>query len=61
MLLRTSEPIGLMPLTTTGGDASSSDGVAGDNGDASTSEPIGLMPLTTTGGDASSSDEVAGG
>ena len=46
-----SEAIGLMPLTTTGGDDSASDGGTGDNEDASPSEAIGLMPLTTTGGD----------
>ena len=55
-----SEAIGLMPLTTTGGDDSSSNALTGDNEDASPSESIGLMPLTTTGGDASSSDALTG-
>ena len=55
-----SEAIGLMPLTTTGGDESASDGGVGDSKDASSSEAIGLMPLTTTGGDESASDGGAG-
>ena len=55
-----SEAIGLMPLTTTGGDDSASDGGTGDNEDASPSEAIGLMPLTTTGGDDSASDGGTG-
>ncbi len=42
-----SEAIGLMPLTTTGGDDSASDGAAGDDEDATTSEAIGLMPVTS--------------
>ena len=42
-----SEAIGLMPLTTTGGDDSASDGGPGDNEDASSSEAINLMPLTS--------------
>ena len=54
----TSEAIGLMPLTTTGGDDTASDGGTGDNEDASPSEAIGLMPLTTTGRDDSASDGV---
>ncbi len=55
-----SEAIGLMPLTTTGGDDSASDGGTGDNADASSSDPIGLMPLTTTGGADSASDGGTG-
>ena len=54
----TSEAIGLMPLTTTSGDDTASNGGTGDSEDASTSEAIGLMPLTTTGGDDSASDGV---
>ena len=42
-----SQAIGLMPLTTTGGDDTASDGVTEDNEDASPSEAIGLMPLTS--------------
>ena len=41
------EGIGLMPLTTTGGDDTASDGGAGDNEGASSSEAISLMPLTS--------------
>ena len=39
--------IGLMPLTTTGGDDVASDKGGEDNEGVSSSEPIGLMPLTS--------------
>ena len=55
-----SDAIGLMPLTTTGGDDSTSDGETEDNEGTSSSDAIGLMPLTTTGGDDSVSDEGTG-
>jgi len=42
-----SDEIGLMPLTTTGGDDSASDGGTGDTEDASPPEATGLMPLTS--------------
>ena len=42
-----SDSIGLMPLTTTGGDNSASDVGAGNEEDASSSDSIGLMPLTS--------------
>ena len=51
-----SDAIGLMPLTTTGGDDSTSDGGTEDNEGTSSSDAIGLMPLTTTDGDDSTSD-----
>ena len=54
------EEIGLMPLTTTGGDDSASGVGAGDKEATSSSEEIGLMPLTTTGGDDAASGLGAG-
>jgi hypothetical protein len=46
-----SEPIGLMPLTTTGGEGLGPNEGTDENDGTSSSEPIGLMPLTTTGGE----------
>ena len=51
-----SEAIGLMPLTTTGGDEPAPAGGTENEESASPSEAIGLMPLTTTGGDEPAPD-----